>query len=216
MNQQQQEQYNLPQLFKQKRTRRTKQEVAADKQAKEAAKLEKKRAATKKVKEAELQKGRKQAQRWDLGNMFGQTAVTRAPRRSKVQMMLAKRAKEVAKKEKEQAKKAKEQQTARQAALKNAVKMMKDAQAGAKKPRAPKRSAVQIMLAKKAKEADKRAKEDAKKAKEQQKARQTALKNATKMMKDAQAGAKNATKMMKDAQAGAKNQIAQIRTAVQE
>ena len=213
MNQQQQEQYNLPQLFKQKRTRRTKQEVAADKQAKEAAKLEKKRAATKKVKEAELQKGRKQAQRWDLGNMFGQTAVTRAPRRSKVQMMLAKRAKEVAKKEKEQAKKAKDQQTARQAALKNAVKMMKDAQAGAKKPRAPKRSAVQIMLAKQAKEADKKAKEEAKKAKEQQKARQTALKNAAKAMKQAQKAAKAKAKVQKENKKTAKNLKKEIKAA---
>merc|ERR1711988_929475 len=165
-------------------TRRTKQEVAADKKAKEAAKLEKAKVVAKKAKEAELQKGRKQAQRWDLGNMLGQEKATRAPRRSKVQIMLAKRAKE-------EAKKAKEQQNARQTALKNAVTMMKDAQAGAaKKKRAPKRSAVQVMLAKRAKEAEKRAKEEAKKAKEQQKARQTALKNAVTMMKDAQAGAK--------------------------
>merc|ERR1711988_1139778 len=115
----------------------------------------------------------------------------RAPRRSAVQVMLAKRAKEVEKRAKEEAKKAKEQQNARQTALKNAVTMMKDAQAGAaKKKRAPRRSAVQVMLAKRAKEAEKRAKEEAKKAKEQQKARQTALKNATKAMKDAQAGAK--------------------------
>merc|ERR1711988_1778812 len=106
-NQQQQTQYNLAQLFKQKRTRRTKQEVAADKKAKEAAKLEKAKVVAKKAKEAELQKGRKQAQRWDLGNMFGQEKATRAPRRSKVQIMLAKRAKEVAKKEEKKQRKQK-------------------------------------------------------------------------------------------------------------
>merc|ERR1712146_871907 len=93
---------------------------------------EKAKAAAKKAKEAALQKGRKQAQRWDLGNMFGQEKATRAPRRSKVQIMLAKRAKEAEKKAKEEAKKAKEQQKARQTALKNAAKAMKEAQKAAK------------------------------------------------------------------------------------
>ena len=72
---QQQQQFALDKLFKQKRTRRTKAEIEAAKKEKEAAKKEKE--AVKKAKEA--QKAQKQAYRWDLGTMYAQ-----APKKTEI------------------------------------------------------------------------------------------------------------------------------------